>query len=627
MSVIISYKKDSKESIKSIIEELDKLLFIQSINQNIIDCKDKIYEYYSLKYEYVSILENENKPKKINSSCVDEKKEELGLKDSFEYDENWLSTIKKEHKEDKEFRENQLIIKKVARTERAFPGEYLIKNKSEILESRYILDAISITKIRSKGDIYFRGKTYMGEIDDISRFYLNIKSKEEAKLISDIIIEYFNKFEIPFELKYFTSDKDFNRADICVIYLKGSYFTTALYTLGVIYSKFKDSFRDELPLFVKEIDKGIGFAESPQNPSISFGEKRAYLIAEAYILNLNSQDKFNCILNFIKNKGYDLENFHVNPTSHRYYKLDVFEIAKLQSFETFDKIKNHPKIYRTFLHKIITYSEYKLKKDYVESAYKIAKMLCNEAIWINDKNCRWISGYIDPNNSKLNFSLIDDTFDKGNLGIALFLSRIYFYYNNELLLETTLGAINSLVEQINKKNHTLDLSEMILHKFALVQIYRILRSQKIDTDAVKYIKFAYEGVQKQINQVKRGSESNKRKATTPNIITNSIYKTLFEVNISPKDYDGIINILREFDRNDGVQRPVFGQFNDSIQKLYEVGDYLSFIIQSGRSFTNIHTNERQDIFCPDITNGYTAIGHFFLRLYDPKRIWAIPKLE
>ncbi|MFN3849784.1 MAG: T3SS effector HopA1 family protein [Spirosomataceae bacterium] len=624
MSDIISYNTDSKKSIKSIVEKLDTRTFTKSINENIIDCKEVVYEYYSLKYAIVLASEHETDSKIFNQNEIEENKEALGLIDYFEYDKYWLSTIKKEHKEDKEFRENQLIIKKVARTERAYPGEFLIKNKSELVESRYILDAISITKIKSKDDIYFRGKTYIGELDDIIRFYLNIKSSEKVKLIADTIIKYFNEFEIPFELKYYTSEKDFNRADTCVLYVKGSYFTTALFILGVLYVKFKDSFRSDLPLFVKKIADGIGFAESPQNPSISFGEKRAYLIAEAYILNLNSQNKLACILDFIKNKGYDLDNFQINPKSYRHYKLNIFDKGKLQNIETFGKFKNYPKIYQTWFNKIIAFSKYKLKKEYIQSAYKIAKILCNEAIWIDDKNCKWISGYIDKNDKKLKYKLIDDTFDDGSLGIALFLSRIYFYFDNVLILETILGAINSLLERVTNKNHTTDLSELLLQKFALVQIYRILRNQKIDIDTTKNIEFAYQEVQNQIDQIQQNSQLSLNRVNT-GTDTDKIYKTLFNVNVSPKDYTEVIRILKEFDRNDDIQRPVFGQFDDSIEKLYEIGDYLSFIIQSGRSFTNIHTNERQDVFCPDITNGYTAVGHFFLRLYDPYRIWSIPK--
>lgn len=616
-----NYTKTLDDIIKSIDTAVPSIIDdTKSENENIISLKEYIYDLYRLKHQKPTGTIN-NLPLSNN---VNQDLEILGIIDSFQKDINWISPKKSEDGEDKMLKSSQLIVRKFARTERAFPSQYIIKKGIEIGEQRYIVDLYFDSKIisntgKEKFGQFFKGKTFIGEEDNIVRIYLNFKENlSKIEEIRNVIIEKLNEVSIPFELKHIDNLNDFERADTCIIYFKQSYSHTVFFLIGLIYNNYQSDFREELPLFVKKLDNGIGYAESPLNPAISFGEKRSFLIAEAYLKNRNSKNKLDDIKKFINDiKKFKVDEFYKNSYSIHYYNEFFFKKGKESKLENFNKVINFASGIDEYILNFHFNKFYKQK--YIDGVIKIANLLCNEAIWANDDKCKWIGGF--NNDSNIFYKIIDDSFENGSLGISLFLARAYFYIENYIYAKTALGAIQSLIEKISQNTNTTENYELNYQKYALTQIYRILKNRNIEK--IEYLKEVINKLQKVERKNRRNKLVNDINLDTTNV-NKSFFQFLNKNNFTDLPDDLLDEAILALTPNILNERPLFGEF-DNNEIAYKNGDILHFIIvESERSFTNVLTSKHSDVFCPDIINGYAAIGHFFLRLFDPRRVWRIP---
>lgn len=208
------------------------------------------------------------------------------------------------------------------------PGHYILTQNSA---SPQLLDSVMLYKNSeeySDNDFFYH--VFGEQLDEnfyeaMVRFYFNLYPEGALKIIS-ILTKKLNKLKIPFHFKCLKNSEDYTRADSGVLYLDKRYFIDFKPVLKEIINETKSYLKTETPLFTLKLHDGIGFAENPPNPNESFGMSRCRLIAEgiwqAHENKLPKSEWLNSICSYIKNQGYDLEKFYLNPNSRFPYDFN-----------------------------------------------------------------------------------------------------------------------------------------------------------------------------------------------------------------------------------------------------------------------------------------------------------------
>lgn len=188
---------------------------------------------------------------------------------------------------------------------------------------------------KSSGYNYKNGffHVYGNYIDEVfpftlCRIYFNVRKAYLLQWLS-VCTQILSQSGSYFNLKFIVSGNGTRRADNSVLYIKNKDFNKINNLLLVPLLRHPAFFHPETPLFTLKLANGIAFAENPPNPNDSFGTNRCRNIAEAMInANENREiDKVSAILEYLKNKEYDICHFHLNPNTKLAYDFSNFKLS------------------------------------------------------------------------------------------------------------------------------------------------------------------------------------------------------------------------------------------------------------------------------------------------------------
>ncbi len=293
-----------------------------------------------------------------------------------------------------------------------------------------VLSSQKFQIINNIGHDRFYGKNVPEDDDNIIRFYWNIKATEiKTKFwilnnFLDSILKTFNQRKIIFSVKL--NNQDFGIKDNIVLYVDKRCFLNAMVALVELNELLSPLREDSVPDFTHKIDRGFGFAEEPVNFEInpSFGESRSWEIANFLLEKRklkNDNQKKNTFEKYLKSRGFDINRFHLNPSS-----TFIFKEPKLSNFP---KLK--PKIQN-------------FNKN-LDISTSIGFNLCNAAIWLDEKSCTWSS----MGSEGTFISTCNSSLSNGTAGIALYLFQLFIYNPDELFYRTAKGAIEHAIRHFD----------------------------------------------------------------------------------------------------------------------------------------------------------------------------------
>lgn len=204
----------------------------------------------------------------------------------------------------------------------------------------------------------------------IIRFYFHLNPDlliTSLPLITSALSGCLNERLIPFQIKFWAKSENFVRADNMVLYLERRHFAVVAFIIKHLYHIIQPYLvKDTLPLFVRHVLPGIGFAQSPQKEDLSFGVHRSQKIAQAILDTLNGVSQ-KTPLQQLGLEWRGVENFYLNATNtSAEFDFEIFG-------QTTDFLNN------THFNRIFM------------AAWYIAQLLCREAIWTAKGRCNWMN--------------------------------------------------------------------------------------------------------------------------------------------------------------------------------------------------------------------------------------------
>jgi len=252
-----------------------------------IQIKDPAYalggESISIKQKFIDVLTTDIYNNLYNACATDVKKTSIYKGDTFIKDLSQANTgtgiwetgwqfLKKEHETGK------TIVQK--------NGLNFWVEKSDIRLSDDMSCMVKTAKECQCMNAHFyyaygnTDKTMLDKYDgQVLRFYWNICSAVAIPYIH-AITTFFNERKILFTTKVLSNPADYTRSDAAVLYIDRSQLDDVLRLLPAIYERIESGINPTVPLFVKQLLPGLGFAEDMSN-GLSFGISRSKLIAEA----------------------------------------------------------------------------------------------------------------------------------------------------------------------------------------------------------------------------------------------------------------------------------------------------------------------------------------------------------
>ncbi|MEM6686531.1 MAG: T3SS effector HopA1 family protein [Bacteroidota bacterium] len=159
----------------------------------------------------------------------------------------------------------------------------------------------------------FGNEMFPQEIE-IGRLYWNILPEGTAKLIN-LLTTTLNDYKIPFQFKCLNHPELYVRTDAAVLYLNKKHVQIAAIILHSVIPNLAPYLVDEIPMFTKQLFKGVGYAEDPGKGQ-SFGMSRATTIAsalvEAFQQEKDKKQTLNIVETFLSRKGMSLDRLHLN---------------------------------------------------------------------------------------------------------------------------------------------------------------------------------------------------------------------------------------------------------------------------------------------------------------------------
>ncbi len=279
--------------------------------------------------------------------------------------------------------------------------------------------------------VYFYGKTYPNDVDDVVRFYFNVNAQilsyeKLLKFVYELLLK-MNEAKVSFYFKLFYKQIKYCRADSIVLYVEKRGLLRALKIIDFLnFSPYSLWLRPETPMFSHELWPGIGFAEEPSdsNNNDSFGQSRVNYVTSIVIDFITANKKLPDTQEVIGiiNKEYDFENFHLKPKSILPKNLSFKKIDSSQ-----DPIKS-----------------WKLDRSKLNHAEAIANQLANQAIWdTKGDKCTWVKATFK--NKDIRVGTCDDNLFDGLAGIAKFYAQLCVYIPDSFFIEMRDGIIRSLL--------------------------------------------------------------------------------------------------------------------------------------------------------------------------------------
>jgi len=155
------------------------------------------------------------------------------------------------------------------------------------------------------------------------RIYINSKPDEQLEVVK-LLTSLFNTSRIPFILKFLKYKNMYaNRNDNLVVYINKEQVNRAVKLLMKHTKEITSHLNKSCPLFVYQIIPGVGFGESPPNPSDSFGISRCRILSiimyDLLQENIPMQKWFNEMKERIELCKFDFDRIYLNPNSNYYY--------------------------------------------------------------------------------------------------------------------------------------------------------------------------------------------------------------------------------------------------------------------------------------------------------------------
>ncbi|MCH2195313.1 T3SS effector HopA1 family protein [Kordia sp.] len=159
----------------------------------------------------------------------------------------------------------------------------------------------------------FSNEMFPQEVE-IGRFYWNVTPEGASKLINALTTT-LNDYKIPFQFKCLNHPELYVRSDSAVLYINKKHVQLVAIILNSIIPNLEPYLVDEIPMFTKQLFKGVSYAEDPGKGQ-SFGMSRSATIAaalvEAFQQEKNTKQTFDIVVNSLARKGMSLDRLHLN---------------------------------------------------------------------------------------------------------------------------------------------------------------------------------------------------------------------------------------------------------------------------------------------------------------------------
>ncbi len=266
------------------------------------------------------------------------------------------------------------------------------------------------------------------------RFYLHFELRlGSGTALARTIKTILDDRGIPFSLKYLIAQgetlPDPLRQDTAILYVSADDFVPVFFALREIYPAL--SLTAGATLFVRSFGgmPGLSFAEDPVGGE-SFGKARMKLIAEAVLNTMKAPDGTRPdgtvnpepVLTWISDRGYPLGAFHLEPTSTFPYNEALFALDPTPPALRMEASVG------------------------VQKARQVGDWLCRDALWITAKRCDWLGASSDE--QPISYSFLDESWQSGRLGIAVFLHILARYTRCPLYGYVAEGAVPNLEKAI-----------------------------------------------------------------------------------------------------------------------------------------------------------------------------------
>jgi hypothetical protein len=175
--------------------------------------------------------------------------------------------------------------------------------------------------------LYFAfGETVMASDHlDMLRFYWNISEDHIVDLLKRVSRD-LNRFQIPFQFKCSAYPHGYQRRDAAVLYVLKRSHAIVRQLITSWIADFRESLRDDVPLFTMAVNKGVSLAEDPATGE-SFGMNRCRHVAEAvweaHTSGVPKEGRLGTIQKHFQRHGLDLNRPYLNAGSMDQYNLQL----------------------------------------------------------------------------------------------------------------------------------------------------------------------------------------------------------------------------------------------------------------------------------------------------------------
>ncbi len=230
----------------------------------------------------------------------------------------------------------QVVAQKNGLTRTFWPGEF-VTHEGPGMPPR-IGSGVSVffakESLTMQPGFYFAFGETVGEQQDdyrLVRFYWNVKRSGLTELLR-LTTRCLNRFQVPFRFKCLSSATNFTRLDSAVLYVNKKFYRITAELLADVHARALELLEAEVPLFTKELARGLGLAEDPGNGE-SFGMNRCRLVAEAmwnaFLQGSEAPEaRVREAVKQFENYGLNLERPYLNARSVDEYDFVPVELAQ-----------------------------------------------------------------------------------------------------------------------------------------------------------------------------------------------------------------------------------------------------------------------------------------------------------
>lgn len=308
--------------------------------------------------------------------------------------------------------------------------------------------------------------------DQLFRFYFNLSGDnlEGISILLRFLLNEFDSRNISYRAKAPILNEQFNKADSFVLYVDKVHIDMAIYLIKGLQKDICIYLRDEIPLFTKEIFKGVGFAEEPQDDiNQSFGKVKISEIIKILMKIDFQNSKLDSIALITHILPKIHEKFYLNKGS--FYTESIDKILPSKSLPIKRNLDARP---REIIEK---------------SVQNIAYQLCSSAVGYDENQINWLVGTRNfkdlMSTDRVILKCSKNTFYNGKLGIGWFLVYSFQFSHDFAILKTCKLIRNNLLHELNDKDKLCNYFEVA---------YYLLETEKILTRTLSKEELDYYGL-------------------------------------------------------------------------------------------------------------------------------------